>query len=81
MFYNFEEKKKNFVENDLKSKKISILLLQNACVKIFVHKDFFCFLKGILCVFITASWRRIDRADFEQIIDQDEISCFSWKET
>ena len=54
MFYNFEGKKKNFVENDLRKKKFDFII-QNACVKIFVHKDFFCFLKGILCVFITAS--------------------------
>ena len=55
MFYNFEEKKKDFVENDLRKKKKFDFIPQNACVKIFVHKDFFCFLKGILCVFITAS--------------------------
>ena len=76
MFYNFEEKKRTLSKMIWGRKKNSILLPQNACVKIFVHKDFFCFLKGILYVFITASWRRIDRADFEQIIDQTKFLAF-----
>ena len=75
-FTILRRKKKELCRKWFEEKKNSILLPQNACVKIFVHKDFFCFLKGILCVFITASWRRIDRADFEQIIDQTKFLAF-----